>query len=70
MLNVAQSFAFVCTCMLLSFDHQIFADASPTFCVFAHLVSTIDVRITESQKSLNVDSSLYVSLDTYLLMDV
>ena len=43
---------------------------SPTFCVFAHLASTIDVRITEFQKSLNVDSSLYVSLDTYLLMDV
>ena len=70
MLNVAQSFAFVCTCMLLSFYHQICAYASPTFCVFAHLASTIDVRITEFEKSLNVDRSLYVSLDTYLLMDV
>ena len=42
----------------------------PTFCVFVHSTSTIDVRITEFRKSWNVHSSLDVSVHAYLLMDV
>ena len=34
-------------------------------CVFVHSASTIDVKITEFRKSLNVDSSLCVSLLTF-----
>ena len=69
MLNVAQCSAFVCICMLLiiKFVHML---VLPTFCVFVHSTSTIDVRITEFRKSWNVHSSLDVSVHAYLLMDV
>ena len=49
---MTQSFAFVFICMLLSFDHQNCAYASPTFYVFALSASTIDLRIREVDRGV------------------